>query len=221
LNYFAHALPFLDNPYFVAGTGVPDWLSVADRETRVRMKQAVPLATDPDPIMAAVAGGVAQHIRDDLRFHATRAFAETSLELAAAARGVLGPDSGFRSSFIGHLLVELLLDASLIAEQPEKLDAYYRRLDAVDSQIVQVAVNRIAAKPTDRLAGFIVLFRRERILWDYSDDARLMWRMNQVMGRVGFEPLPERFGEVLPPAREMVARRRAGLLEGIPAGQNF
>ena len=31
MNYFAHALPFLDRPYFVAGTAVPDWLTVADR----------------------------------------------------------------------------------------------------------------------------------------------------------------------------------------------
>ena len=28
MNYFAHALPFLDDPYLAAGTGVPDWLSV-------------------------------------------------------------------------------------------------------------------------------------------------------------------------------------------------
>ena len=41
MNYFAHALPFLDDdPYFVAGTGVPDWLSVADRDVRVRLKHS-------------------------------------------------------------------------------------------------------------------------------------------------------------------------------------
>ena len=32
MNYFAHALPFFDRPYFVAGTAAPDWLAAADRQ---------------------------------------------------------------------------------------------------------------------------------------------------------------------------------------------
>ena len=48
MNYFAHALPFLDQPYFVAGTAVPDWLSVVDRQVRVRRRHAEPLANAAD-----------------------------------------------------------------------------------------------------------------------------------------------------------------------------
>ena len=50
MNYFAHAYRFLDDPYFAAGTGVPDWLAVADRNVRVRQKHAEPLTEDPDVI---------------------------------------------------------------------------------------------------------------------------------------------------------------------------
>ena len=28
MNYFAHAIRFLDDPYFLSGTALPDWLSV-------------------------------------------------------------------------------------------------------------------------------------------------------------------------------------------------
>ena len=90
MNYFAHALPFLDQPYFVAGTGVPDWLTVADRPVRLRSKHAEAFRDDPDPCVAAVAGGVLQHFRDDARFHATRAFAETSLAMTVMVRDALG-----------------------------------------------------------------------------------------------------------------------------------
>ena len=31
MNYFAHGVRFLEDPYFLAGTAVPDWLSVVDR----------------------------------------------------------------------------------------------------------------------------------------------------------------------------------------------
>ena len=40
MNYFAHGRPFVDDPYFLAGTAVPDWLNVVDRRVRVRSKQA-------------------------------------------------------------------------------------------------------------------------------------------------------------------------------------
>jgi hypothetical protein len=217
MNYFAHALPFLDQPYFMAGTGVPDWLTVCDRQVRARARHVEPLLNDSDPIMAAVAGGVLQHLRDDARFHETRAFAETSLELTVLARAALGDGSDFRPSFLGHLLVEVLLDAVLTAEDPARLEAYYTALAAVNADLIQQAVNRMVPRPTERLAPMIVAFGEHRILWDYLEDGKLMVRLNQVMRRVGCDPLPESLAALLPTARQLVADRRQKLLEGIPA----
>jgi hypothetical protein len=234
MNYLAHALPFLDRPYFVAGTAVPDWLTVVDRRVRVRSKHAEPFLGDADSCLAAVAGGVLQHLRDDLRFHSTRAFAETSLELTVRVRDSLGGETGLRPAFLGHLLTELLLDAALAAEDPGRVTAYYRALDEVDAARVEEAVNRMAPRPigncpdfrvsgngtvplnAGRLAMFIGLFRRERILWDYLEDAKLMVRLNQIMRRVRQEPLHDDFVAILPAARELVTRRKSMLLDGIP-----
>ena len=218
MNYFAHASPFLADPYFVAGTGVPDWLTVADRKVRVRRKAAAAFVEDDDPCTAAVARGLAQHVADDARFHPTRALAELSLGMTSLVREVLGPETGFRPSFLGHLLVEVLLDASLIAEGPWRLEAYYRLLDAVDSRVVEAAVNRMVPQPTARLAWMISGFCRERILWDYLEDGKLLVRLSQVMRRVGFAQLPGRFREILPEARRLVEARKGDLLDGIPTG---
>ena len=57
MNYFAHALPFLDRPYFMAGTSVPDWLTVVDRKVRVRSRHIEPFLGDADGQLAEVAGG--------------------------------------------------------------------------------------------------------------------------------------------------------------------
>jgi hypothetical protein len=216
MNYFAHALPFLDDPYFAAGTGVPDWLPVIDRQVRVRAKNAAPFAQDADPVVASVAKGVLQHLRDDRRFHETRAFAEISMELSARARRWLEGDPGFRSSFLGHLLAEVLLDSVLLADDPVGAETYYRALAAVDTARIQEIVNRMATRPTQRLAAMISVFCRERILWDYLEDDRLMIRLNQVMRRVGFEPLPDGIRGMLPEARHLILRRRYDLLDGIP-----
>jgi hypothetical protein len=216
MNYFAHALYFLDQPYLAAGTAVPDWLMVADRGVRVRPKQAERLAEDPQPQTAAVAAGVLQHIRDDRQFHRCRAFAELSLRLGAMARDTLGPEAGFQPAFLGHLLAEILLDAALAAEDPARVDAYYHALGRVDALLVEEVVNRMASRPTHRLAPMISGFCREQILRDYLEDGRLSVRLNQVMRRVEMALLPDRFRKLLPEARRLVEDRKNELLEGIP-----
>lgn len=244
MNYFAHALPFLDRPHFLAGTGVPDWLSVVDRRVRLRTRHAEAFCDHADPDVADVAAGVLQHLRDDARFHASRAFAETSLTLTAWVRDALsekvdrhrlperpfgcdvrteqvplsaaGADTSMRPAFLGHLLTELLLDAALVADDPGRLTEYYRVLGRVAPDRVEAAVNRMAPCPTQRLGLFIGLFLRERILWDYLEDDKLLVRLNQVMRRVGLAALPDDFTALLPAARELVNERRDALLEGIP-----
>jgi hypothetical protein len=220
MNYFAHAFAFLDradlDPTFVAGTAVPDWLTVADRQVRVRAKHVQPLLSEPRPA-AALARGMLQHWADDAQFHATRAFVETSLGLSVLARDVLGEEQGLRGGFLGHLLTELLLDAWLIAQAPGRLERYYELLEAVDGDWVQATVNRVAPRPTLRLAAIILGFRRQRVLSDYSEDGKLLVRLNQVMRRLGLGELPDRFAEVLPAARLRIGRRHAELLDGIPA----
>jgi hypothetical protein len=215
MNYFAHALPFLGNsdPYFIAGTGVPDWLSVADRQVRIRRRHLTEKLNDADRETAALAHGIQQHLDDDAWFHESRAFVELSLAMSAAARDILGDPQGMRPAFLGHLLVEVLLDASLIAENPARLEEYYRLLGCVDPARIQEEVNQTAPRPTERLAWMISVFCRERILWDYLDDEKLLRRLNQVMRRVRLPELPEDFVVLLPTARHLVDRRKAELIE--------
>ena len=213
MNYFAHALPFLDRPWFAAATGIPDWLTVCDRHVRLRSKHATAFLDHADAMVAAVAGGVIQHLRDDARFHGTQAFVTTWLELTAAAREVLDGERGFRPSFLGHLLTEVLLDAALIAERPEALRRYYTALEEVAPAQIEAAVNRMAPRPASRLAALIEGFRRARILSDYAEDGTLMVRLNQVMVRVGCPELPEEFTCILSDARRLVAERQDALLD--------
>ena len=162
--------------------------------------------------MAALARGIVRHHADDARFHGTRAFAELSLHLTVAVREAVGPDDSFRPSFLGHILVELLLDDVLIQQEPERLERYYLAMAEVDPQLVQTVVNRISVQPTRRLVEVLPLFCREWFLWDYAEDGKLMLRLNQVLRRVGLAPLPESVGDILPEARRRVASRAGELL---------
>jgi hypothetical protein len=212
MNYFAHVLGILDRPYFAAGACVPDWLSVADRRVRLRMRHVAPFLADSDPVTAAVARGVARHLDHDALFHQTRAFSELSWQLSALVRDVLKDGDGLRPSLLGHLLVEMLLDAALIAENPHGLKRYYRLLDEIDPTLVQDAVNRMTPRQTERLTFMIAEFGRQRVLWDYLDDDRLLMRLNQVMRRVRLPLLPGDFAGIFPAARRIIGSRKNELL---------
>lgn len=208
MNYFAHGRDFVGNPYFLAGTAVPDWLNVSDRGVRVRAKHALPFCADADPRLAALARGIIQHHRDDAWFHEQAWFAEANWRLAALVRETMPNDDGLRPSFLGHILVEILLDAALIAQTPHVLEAYYAAMESLDPEWVQAAVGRLSPGSPQRLGRFVTMFHQERFLWDYSDDGKLCYRLNQVMRRVQLAPLPEAFGSLLPEARLLVARLR-------------
>jgi len=214
MNYFAHGRHWVDDPYFLAGTCVPDWLGVVDRKVRARGARAEAFVDDRDGHLAAVARGIVQHHLDDRWFHQTRAFAELSLELTVAIREELDDREGMRPSFLGHILVEILLDAALIADEPQRLAAYYAALDGLDAAVVGQAVNRIATRPTEKLAGLIGRFSAARFLYDYADDGKLLVRLGQVMQRVRLPELPVELAALFPDFRERVRRRRDELLDG-------
>ncbi len=212
MNYFAHGFRFEDRPWFLAGTAVPDWLSVADRKVRLRAREVAPSADGTGSPQAELAAGVLWHLEDDRWFHHTPAFIETSGELTRLYRQALGADNGFRPGFLGHVSTELLLDALLIEAHPRRLDAYYEALGQIDPEVVQRAVNAMARDFTSRLASFIPRFRRSQFLRDYTDPGRLLVRLNQVMRRIKLSRLPPRAEEVLRAARPIVRRRMGELL---------
>ncbi len=221
MNYFAHGRHYIDRPYFLAGTIVPDLLGVVDRRIRVTLASASANAASEDPGVADVAQGVVQHLRDDDWFHQTRAFAELNLEFTATIRDALPGDDSFRPSVVAHILVEVLLDASLIAEAPAVLDAYYEAVDGVDFVVVAGAVNRMANRPTDQFPDALRRFCNARFLCDYGEDAKLLMRLNNVMRRVRLPPLPQSLCEVFPDARRQVDDRRDELLAGeLSAGES-
>lgn len=212
MNYLAHGYRHLESPYFLAGTAVPDWLSVVDRKVRVRSRAAGELVESDDPITRQIAGGIVQHLADDQWFHQTRAFAETSLRFAVELRQRLPGDEGFRPSFLGHILVEVLIDAALIQRDRTLVDRYYAALAGVSGEKVQQVVNAIAKVPTGQLDGWISRFRQVQFIYDYLDDSRLLYRMEQVMARVGLPPLGDHLVQWLPSARQTIAERCDELL---------
>jgi len=216
MNYYAHGVRWMDRPWYAAGTAVPDWLSVVDRQVRVRSKTTRRYLETAEGHEAELARGILQHLEDDDWFHRTQAFAIVSDRLTREFRQALPDDDGPRPHFLGHIVTELLLDAALIARDPPRLEQYYAVFDQVDPQVIEATVGAIAGKPAAGLAWFVTAFRYERFLSDYVDSRRLLRRLNQVMQRVKLDPLPDHVQDVLDSARPLVEAEAPRLLGGFP-----
>jgi len=216
MNYLAHGYRYVDRPWFLAGTAVPDWLSVVDRRLRIRTRHAQPHADGSGSETSELAAGIVQHLVDDDWFHRTPAFARVSDLLTLRFRAALPADEGFRPALLGHIVTEIVLDGVLVQRLPGVLDRYYAALARVDPAEVEAAVARVAGRPAPGVAWFVRVFLQERFLADYVDPARLWRRLNQVMQRVKLEPLPERLMADLEHAQELVAANAEGLLAHFP-----
>ena len=214
MNYFTHALNHLDRPYFMAGTAIPDWLSVVNRKVRLRPRQLERWLTDECEIQSTLAAGVLRHLTDDDWFHTTRGFVEVTGELSHQFRECLGPSELYHCGFLGHVAMELLLDGVLMQIYPERFEEYWRVLDRIEPDLIETAVNRMAKSPVEHLAWFIGLYRREQFLRCYENDASLVRRLNQVLIRVKLTPVPAEAIKVVTDGRSLVLRR---LLDLLPA----
>lgn len=219
MNYFAHALPFLNRPVFVIGTSLPDMLSVADRRVRLRERLVEPFADGSGSFGAELAAGTLQHLQDDDWFHRTPGFHEITGQLARLFRQSLPDDDSPRVGFLGHIVAELQLDGALSERYPRAFEHYYTLLAAVDEHAVEACVNQMARQPTDRLARLIRAFRDEQFMRCYTRPGRLLRRLNQIMLRVRLEPLPEAFEEPLAASWNVVRDRVEDLLP--PGRFNF
>ncbi len=213
MNCFTHALPSIDNAYLATGCCIPDWLGAADRKCRAREKKATPFIDHEDPIVAAVSQGIVNHHKDDHWFHTNQTFQQMNIKFAVEIRELLDNERGMRTGFVGHVMIELFLDAWLHAKFPGKLEYYYQQLESIDPEKVQDVVNLFASKKTDKLAPAIRRVIKDRYLFDYSENSTTLYRINRVLKRIGLEEIDDRILPWMETARERVYDRVPDLLD--------
>ena len=213
MNCLAHAIRFFDEPWFVAGTGIPDWLSMCDRKVRLRPQHVEPsIQQADDSSMTLLARGIQQHWHDDDWFHRSAGFFEVSNAIGQMFKVAFDTGDNFRAGFLGHIATELLIDGQLAERHPDALDQYYDTVRSIDPHELQAFVNEFGAKETQNIVPFLNLYLQEEFLRDYVHDDRLLYRLNRVLNRVRLPGLPNDGAKVVGRARELVDSRLADLV---------
>lgn len=214
VNYLAHAYRVLDDPYRVAGVSLPDWLAARTRRWRLDPDRLAQAGSGRSEAQASFLAGMRQHLEEDLRFHTAPEFDALCRELAADLRRTVSTDPRFRASFWAHLLVELLLDAHLMAERPDIVDRFYAALARVDVGTIADWTGPLlvgsGARPD--LAPWIERFVELRFIADYRSDAGVHRRLDQVGQRIRLPSLPDSFEAAVARARLRVAALAPTLL---------
>lgn len=215
MNCLSHAHEFLDVPSFAAGTCIPDWLGMWDRGARVRSRrvQGYLQREDLSHESRATANGILQHFADDAWFHESRAFVESSLAVGEMVAGFPDSARGHRPRFVGHILVELLLDAMIEEKRPGTIKAYYDAMAATSVSMLEETINAMAIRPVTDFERFMDRYLTERFLEDYLDDERLLYRLNRILHRVQMTPLPGAALTAIARARDRVRSEKDALLQ--------
>jgi hypothetical protein len=205
MNHLAHSLPFVFDddehaPWRVVGTSLPDWLRLLDRRARLRPDVLARAPLD-DARFRALAEGAQRHHDDDAMFHTLDAFEALTAETTAALRARA---PGLRASALGHVLVEMLLDAALIDEHPTLLARFYAAVDGVDAGVVAAFVRATTGRPVDDAEVFVDRFRRARFLHAYVSDAGVLACAQGLWRRAGFGVVDDGVVDVIAWARPRV-----------------
>ena len=212
MNYLAHGYRFTEDPLFLAGTAVPDWLRVAAPRIRVRPGRAAASIVQRED-ESCLCRGIMQHHADDDAFHAGIVFQQLCEDLAQRFRRMMPDPHDHRPGLLGHIIIEMLLDNELARRDPGMLPRYYQSLKSVDPVWVQAVVNSIVRRPVDRLAEFIELFREIKFLYDYAENDRLIMRLNQVLSRARLKALDSTVFPVLNHARHLLEQGSDALMQ--------
>lgn len=216
MNYLSHGYRFLNDPWFLAGTAVPDWLSVVNRRMRARVRLVEPIVkSTTDENTRQLGRGILQHHHDDGVFHTCETFVMLEAQAAAKFRKIMPDRYDHRPGFLGHIVVELLLDTVVEERHPGSLARYYKSLASLDADSLQEKINGMATQTSDKLSWFVQKFHEERFLEDYCSDEGLFFRLNQVMKRVKLEVLPKETLQLFHELRPVVRDNASGMLDAV------
>ncbi|MBI1947970.1 MAG: hypothetical protein HYS27_19930 [Deltaproteobacteria bacterium] len=215
MNYLAHALPHLHDPWLVAGTSLPDWLRFVG--VRLRAERAAALALPAGSPSARLREGVLAHHEDDRRFHADARFDALAAQLARELRA-LEPDRRFRASTIAHVAVEILVDAALLRAHAGSGERYYQALEQVPIDELDDAVAVLCGAPVPHLPTLHRRFLDARFVLSYLRDDGVVRALDGVLARVGLPRVPRGAIACIEKARPSVATLAAALFPATAIG---
>ncbi|HNF69813.1 MAG TPA: hypothetical protein PLL28_10575 [Chitinophagales bacterium] len=186
LSHYYHELPCND-AYFVGGLILPDILSnYSYRAGRVVKLHPWRLTEPKTAIQQSLTSGVKRHYAVDAAFHDSDYF---TIQTRWIEDNLLSkPFDCFprRKYAIAHVMLEILLDRSLMVRFPDLTPGFYAKLEEIDEHaIAELMSNNGQEKDAVGVRAHFNEFRRAAFLYDYLNDERLNALLARINRRLG------------------------------------
>lgn len=157
---------------------MPDLVRMSNKSLRLKpTEQLVNLNEAP------MQTGINLHVATDHFFHNTPFFKEGSSKLTELLRSFSFRQIK-RNSFLGHVLLELLLDRWLLIHYPDKGELFYHSLSKVKSnELLELFASQGKAAYAREFEAFLKKFIGYRYLLLYPNDDELAYALTRIYFR--------------------------------------
>lgn len=176
----------LVNSYFTVGAATPDLLSIYNSQLRIKQRHLKRLnEEEAGRITPPFLDGLQRHFFADGIFHTSPLFHQETKRISNMLVEYF-PDLDIqRKFFIGHILLELMLDKVLINLHPGILESYYGHFEALQpfrdiKKSLQIAVGH----DLPNYEAYLKRFVRRKYLYHYADPKHLAWLLRRILRRV-------------------------------------
>jgi len=188
MNLVAHF--YLDrdlvNSYFTVGAATPDLLSIYNSSLRIKARHLRLLSEeDLGKITPPFLDGLNRHFFADGIFHTSPTFHASTKRISTMLEEYFPDLEVKRKFFVGHILLELLLDKVLINLNPGILESYYGHFEALQPfRDIQRSIEIAVGHPVPNYETYLTKFLRKKWLYAYADAEHIAWILKRILRRV-------------------------------------
>ncbi len=184
MNFLSHF--YLDrqveNAPFIVGVCTPDLVSLYSREIRIKHLPVLPAHSSH---YISFTEGIQRHFQADKVFHSSPFFLAETENVSRFLNHYFAEIPLKRSFFVAHVLVELMIDKVLIANDKKLIPDFYHHFHTVGyihiAEMTQIAVK----KQIDNYAPFIQKFLQNQYLYHYAEYDYIIYVLQRIVRRVG------------------------------------
>jgi len=183
MNLLSHFYIDKDHPsaYFKLGLIFPDIYPHYNQNLRKAVESHRHLSVEHDYFVQ----GIKRHHEVDKIFHNSPVFKMLNTAFKEALLNSALPQLHYRTYYLGHILVELLIDKQLIRGEKDLLNQFYTSLDEIDENTLHqyfIHINTVE-KTSDFFSNF-KRFRENRYLYYLNDNEKLIEALMRMYCRV-------------------------------------
>lgn len=188
MNLVAHY--FLDrdlvNSYFTVGAATPDLLSIYNSGVRIKGRHLQLLGDEElGQITPPFLNGLERHFFADGVFHTSPLFTSSTRRISKMLEDYFPGLEIQRKFFVGHILLELLLDKVLINRNPGILESYYGHFESLQPfRDVRRSIEIAVGKSLPNYERYMDKFLRKRFLYQYAEFDHIGWILKRILRRV-------------------------------------